>query len=47
MAQATPVSGDGRCGPGRATSPPPAGAGATRHIIGLAKVARRPTLTGR
>lgn len=40
MAQATPVPGDGRCGPGRAPSLPPAGASATRHMIGVATVSR-------
>ena len=40
MAQATSVFGDGRSGPGRAPSLPPAGASATRHIIGVATVSR-------
>ena len=33
-------SGDGRCGPGRAPSLPPAGASATGHIIGVTPASR-------
>ena len=40
MAQATSVFGDGRCGPGRAPSLPPAGASATRHMIAVTTVSR-------